>query len=417
MIEPESPATAQASPSERAALALNSTKTERDLMALATKHTGITEIKDKAGREQAHGAAMELMRARTLIEKISKETRDDATKFSKAVIAEENRLVSIISNEEKRLKSLRDAWDAEQERIKREAAERERQRIEQHQKKLATIRGYLDTARGARTSQMVMDLINRLVHIDLSDMEEFEAEAKQVRMATETAMYAVHDQLKGAENERARLAAERAELERQQAEAQRQQQEREAAQRAEAERLAAERAEFARQQQKAEAKVRAAAEEMAQQRAEVERMRAELEAVQAKASAAAIEQAVSDAITGGVGVLTASTEGMVCVDPMKITLATVAPCHQTVVTPPDADLVDTAPATEGAEIRMGFDMAMSMPVITHDINKTPSDAPPATSLIKCIAFEYGVDLETACQWLCQRAADFEAWTQEPADVA
>lgn len=372
MIEPESPATAQASPSERAALALNSTKTERDLMALATKHTGITEIKDKAGREQAHGAAMELMRARTLIEKISKETRDDATKFSKAVIAEENRLVSIISNEEKRLKALRDAWDAEQERIKREAAERERQRIEQHQKKLATIRGYLDTARGARTSQMVMDLINRLVHIDLSDMEEFEAEAKQVRMATETAMYAVHDQLKGAENERARLAAERAELERQQAEAQRQQQEREAAQRAEAERLAAE-------------------------RAELERMRAEIEAAKAP-PAKPVEPFVVD------GTVVATQKVIEALASTGHTLA-------------DVDLVDTAPATEGAEIRMGFDMAMSMPVITHDINKTPSDAPPATSLIKCIAFEYGVDLETACQWLCQRAADFEAWTQEPAAAA
>lgn len=80
------------------------------------------------------------------------------------------------------------------------------------------------------------------------------------------------------------------------------------------------------------------------------------------------------------------------------------------------DLVDTAPATESAEIRMGFDMAMSMPVITHDINKTPSDAPPAASLIQCIAFEYGVDLETACQWLCQRAADFEVWTQPAAET-
>lgn len=371
VAQPDAPAPALPSPVERAALALNSTQTERDLQALATKHANITEIKDKAGREQAHGAAMELMRARTLIEKISKETRDDATKFSKAVIAEENRLVSIISNEEKRLKALRDAWDAEQERIKREAAERERQRIEQHQKKLATIRGYLDTARGARTSQMVMDLINRLVHIDLADMEEFEAEAKQVRMATETAMYAVHDQLKGAEDERARLAAERAELERQQAEAQRQQQEREAAQRAEAERLAAE-------------------------RAELERMRAEIEAAKAP-PAKPVEPFVVDGT----------------VVPTKKVIEALASTGHTLA---DVDLVDTAPANEGAEIRMGFDMAMSMPVITHDINKTPSDAPPATSLIKCIAFEYGVDLETACQWLCQRAADFEAWTQPAAET-
>jgi hypothetical protein len=38
-------------PAERAALALNSSQTERDLLALATKHAGIQAIKDKAGRK------------------------------------------------------------------------------------------------------------------------------------------------------------------------------------------------------------------------------------------------------------------------------------------------------------------------------------------------------------------------------
>ena len=64
-------------PAERAALALNSTQTERDLLALATKHASIQVIKDKAGRDQAHGAAMEVKRARTTIERTGKEARDD----------------------------------------------------------------------------------------------------------------------------------------------------------------------------------------------------------------------------------------------------------------------------------------------------------------------------------------------------
>lgn len=92
-------------PSDRAALALESTKTERHLRSLAIKHQSITVVKDKAGREQAHGAAMELTRARIAVEKAAKEARDDATKFSKAVIAEAARLVAIVEPEEARLKN------------------------------------------------------------------------------------------------------------------------------------------------------------------------------------------------------------------------------------------------------------------------------------------------------------------------
>ena len=60
--QPET-AVATLPPETRAVLALNSSKTELDLRALATKHVTIVEIKDRAGREQAHGAAMELMKA------------------------------------------------------------------------------------------------------------------------------------------------------------------------------------------------------------------------------------------------------------------------------------------------------------------------------------------------------------------
>ena len=91
-------------PIERAAIALESSKTEQHLMALATKHQSITVVKDKAGREQAHGAYIEVMRARTAVEKAAKDAREDATKFSKAVIAEAARLVAIVEPEEAKSK-------------------------------------------------------------------------------------------------------------------------------------------------------------------------------------------------------------------------------------------------------------------------------------------------------------------------
>jgi len=48
----------------RAAIALKSSDTELHLIAMAAKNAGIVAILDKPGREQAHGAAMELKRTR-----------------------------------------------------------------------------------------------------------------------------------------------------------------------------------------------------------------------------------------------------------------------------------------------------------------------------------------------------------------
>lgn len=111
----------------RAQLALNSNKTRADLTELVKKSVNIHEIKNTAGRTECHAAAMVLVKARTAIANTGKAARDDATKFSKAVIAEENALIAITEAEEKRLITLRDEWDAKIAVIKaaEEQAERE----------------------------------------------------------------------------------------------------------------------------------------------------------------------------------------------------------------------------------------------------------------------------------------------------
>lgn len=114
---------------QRVAVALQSSETEKQLLELATKHRDIVAVTNKDGREQAHSAYMVLRNTRVAIEKRAKAAREDATAFSKAVIAEEKRLVGLIDPEETRLQKLRDDWDAEQERIRQEAVERERQRV------------------------------------------------------------------------------------------------------------------------------------------------------------------------------------------------------------------------------------------------------------------------------------------------
>ena len=124
MIDPE-PSTAL-TVTARAALALGSDRARTDLAALIAKSAAINEIKNAIGRDQCHSAAMALVRTRTNIAKTGKAARDDATKFSKAVIAEENSLLAITAPEEARLLALRDTWDDAQAKEKAEAERKER---------------------------------------------------------------------------------------------------------------------------------------------------------------------------------------------------------------------------------------------------------------------------------------------------
>ena len=365
-------------PAERAALALNSSQTERDLLALATKHASIQVIKDKAGRDQAHGAAMEVKRARTTIERTSKDARDDATKFSKAIIAEQNRLVAIIEAEERRLTALRDAWDAEQEKIKEAAAAAERFRIEQIISRIEVIKGFERMARDCRTSAAVQRLLDSLEKVDLTGLQEFEDRAQHVFGETTEALQQILAQRQADEAERARIkaeqeaeaariAAERAELERQRTEAAAAAQAAQAAAKAEADKLATERAALAA----------ARAEFEQRQKAHEERERAEQEAKDAAraAEAAAVSAAAVDASQQE------AEQGYVLID-------------EDGDVPLIADLSMTPELVEPAA-----------PVVAEELDVA---APSAVQLIYAVAETFGASVRDAQDWLIQRAADIEA---------
>ncbi len=207
MIDTDAPLTLQT----RAALALNSTRTERDLVALAAKNVHIVAVIDKDGRSQAHGAAMELKAARVTIEKVSKAARDDAVQFGKAIIQEEKRLVALVEPEENRLIALRDAWDTEQARIKAEAEAKERARITAIHANIAEIRNFLTLAGQCRTAERIQSLIEQLERIQQAEyfvFEEFAGEAETAAVATFDAMVKLHAAKLAEEEERARLKAE-----------------------------------------------------------------------------------------------------------------------------------------------------------------------------------------------------------------
>ena len=224
LIEPDMPLTLQT----RAALALNSTKTERDLRILATKNADIVAVIDKPGRMQAHSAAMELRSARTTIAKVSKDAREDAKAFQSAIIEEERRLIALVEPEEVRLIGLRDAWDEEQARIKAEAEAKERARVTAIHERIASIRGFLTLAAQCRTSERILSLVVKIEEIQREgwdDFAEFSDEAKSVAASVHADLVKIHSEKMAQEVAAANLRAE---------------------QEAQAEKLAAERAEQAK---------------------------------------------------------------------------------------------------------------------------------------------------------------------------
>jgi len=271
---------------QRAAVALKSAQHEQELKALATKYADITEIVNGAGRDQAHGAMMELANRRVAITKAGKEARDDANAFLKAVIAEEKRLVGLIEPEEGRLRTLRDAWDAEREREKQAKAAAEKARVDGIRQRIAEIQAIPAMLVG-KQSETIAAAIESLevVEITLEAFAEFAGESQMVKIAAVAKLGEMLSAQIAHEQEQARLQAEREQLARERAEAT----EREriaAAARAEEERKAreareAEEARLRAEREKHEAELRAQQESherlMAERQAELDRKQAEID--------------------------------------------------------------------------------------------------------------------------------------------
>lgn len=285
---------------QRAAVALGSAEHEAKLKDLAAKHADIVEIKNAAGREQAHGAMMTLANARIAITKAGKEARDDATKFSKAVIEEEKRLIGIIEPEESRLRGMRDDWDAAREREKQAKAEAERQRIAALQERITEIRGAVAAASFGCSPALVLEHIGDIERMVIdASFEEFQGQAQLAKDETLDKLREIHAAAVAREEEAARLKAEREELARLRA-AEEERQAVAAAERAEEERKAraeyeAEQARLSAERAAQEAELRAQREaherQLAAERAEADRIaREKLAAEEAELRAEREEQ-------------------------------------------------------------------------------------------------------------------------------
>lgn len=361
---PEQANTLPAAPEARAALALNSTKTAADLRALVEKHQPLKgiEVKDKATRDQLHGAAMELKAARIAVEKTSKTARDDAVKFSKAVIAAENELVAITEPLERVLLTQRDQWDEAEEARKQAEAAAERARLLAISEKIAGLRNYLTLASQCRSAERVQSLFDKLAveEITAEVYAEFEDEAAQAKAETLARIKPVLE---------AKLAEEAA---------------REAEQRRiEAERLAA--AEARRAAEEAQRAAEEAAAKVAAQQAELERQQDELAAQQAAFQRQQLEAAAA-----------AQAKAVVAEDPPAENAAW--PDADGVIEPePIPGIDDVLAAAAPVEVAQAPAAAPAVPAVGR-----PNDD---DELIEVLAMHYRVHEAKVIEWLLDMDLD------------
>ncbi len=202
---------------QRAVLALGQQERETELIALAAKTVDIKTITNRDGYLQVKAARIALKNERVDLEKRAKVARDDATKFSKAVIAEEKRLIGLVEPEESRLQSIEDVWDAAIEAEKERLIQEEMARVKLLQDRIDQLRNPIWTAASASSFLLERLLELEQVEIDAS-FEELEQQARDAKDAGLKRLVDLYDAALAREAEQEKLQAEREELARLRAE-------------------------------------------------------------------------------------------------------------------------------------------------------------------------------------------------------
>ncbi len=217
---------------ERAQHALKAAATDQQLAELAAASKSITAITNADGLQQAHRARMTLKNTRVEIARIGKSARDDATQFSKAVIAEEKRLIAIIEPEEQRLEGLQNAWEAARAAEKKAREDAERERVQVIHAKLAKLEALPTGYTAASDPARILEIIQFLEGGLSFDYQEFAERAEAARQTALVALRQAHvealerveregREAQARHEEEERLRQEREQLERDKAEQQR----------------------------------------------------------------------------------------------------------------------------------------------------------------------------------------------------
>lgn len=203
----------QLTPVERARTALASIETEAKLKELAKASETILTITNPDGREQCHSALMSLVKMRTHINKTRKNACEDAIAFRDAAIAEEKRLVGIISPEEARLAGIRDTWDARIEAEKQARIDAEIARGAEIQRLIDGIRNWPVNAAG-KPSALVNQMLQSATDYRIEDevFQERTEDAKTILIASTAALQGIYQERLTHEAAQLKLEEDRKEL-------------------------------------------------------------------------------------------------------------------------------------------------------------------------------------------------------------
>ena len=193
---------------ERAIVAIGGSQYETDLRALAAKSADIVSITNKAGLDQCHAHRVAIKRERIEINKKAIAATEDAKLFVAAVSARAKSLVALLQPEESRLSELQDGYTADQERIKREAVQREQERIETITARIHSIREY-PIAVSALSIERCERFMQELLEIVIDDtFAEFQGRAAAALADAKSGVAAIISAKISAAEEAARIKAE-----------------------------------------------------------------------------------------------------------------------------------------------------------------------------------------------------------------
>jgi len=190
---------------------------EDELRELAASSATITGITNADGYQQCHAARMVLKNRRIEIDKHGKKVRDDAVKFSKAVISQADKFIALIEPEETRLQKLQDEWDAAREAEKEARIQAEVKRVADLQERVAELRGCLNLTPSSGSALIAGHIADLEILAVDETLQEFQQAGATAKAAGLERLRALHAAALAHEAEAARLKAEREDLERQRA--------------------------------------------------------------------------------------------------------------------------------------------------------------------------------------------------------
>lgn len=207
--------------------------------ALVDKYKGVIfDVTTPKGMADATAARIEVRAPRYAAQNVSKASKSELARVSKAIGAEEQAIIDALAETEAHIHAQIEAENSRRAAI--EAA-----RVAKHRAGIETIRSYAAQAQG-KTAAQITAAITALMALSFGDeWQEFRDEAAEAAIATRDALVALRDATAEREAEAARIEAQRIENARvaaEQAERQRKLDEQAAAIQRQADELAAERA-------------------------------------------------------------------------------------------------------------------------------------------------------------------------------